>query len=171
MLGTGEATLAELSDGSILYNSREHMSRGNRYFAWSHDGGNLWNSPTSEPRSAGRRCKELPTAAWAVCSACLWAGRDVLLYSNLDTPAGEMPARDRRVDQQGPDKITVWASFDGARTWPVKRWRLWSQRHSNLGVGRTDSEPRQNLTMLRSVKVCFMAMPSYRLFVGLRFCG
>jgi sialidase-1 len=37
VLGTGEAALAEISDGSILYSSREHMSRGNRFFAWSYD--------------------------------------------------------------------------------------------------------------------------------------
>ena len=42
VLGTGEAALAELSDGSILYNSREHMSRGNRFLAHSDDGGDLW---------------------------------------------------------------------------------------------------------------------------------
>ena len=42
VLGTGEAALAELSDGSILYNSREHMSRGNHFLAHSDDGGDLW---------------------------------------------------------------------------------------------------------------------------------
>ena len=42
VLGTGEAALAELSDGSILYNSREHMTRGNRFMAHSDDGGDLW---------------------------------------------------------------------------------------------------------------------------------
>jgi sialidase-1 len=42
VLGTGEAALAELSDGRILYNSREHMSRGNRFLAHSEDGGDLW---------------------------------------------------------------------------------------------------------------------------------
>jgi len=39
VFGTGEGTLAELSDGRIYYNSREHMTEGNRYIAWSDDGG------------------------------------------------------------------------------------------------------------------------------------
>ncbi|SVC36257.1 uncharacterized protein METZ01_LOCUS289111, partial [marine metagenome] len=36
-------------------------------------------------------------------------GRDILIFSNLDTPNA------RR------EKITVWASFDAGKTWPVKR--------------------------------------------------
>jgi len=36
-------------------------------------------------------------------------GRDILLYSNTDTAGGPR------------EKMTVWASFDGATTWPVKR--------------------------------------------------
>ena len=39
VFGTGEAALAEISDGRILYSSREHMSQGNRFFACSYDGG------------------------------------------------------------------------------------------------------------------------------------
>ena len=37
--GTGEGTLAELSDGSILYNSRAAYHDPKRYLATSHDGG------------------------------------------------------------------------------------------------------------------------------------
>ena len=36
-------------------------------------------------------------------------GQDVLVFSNLDT---SKPKRER---------ITVWASFDAGRTWPIKR--------------------------------------------------
>lgn len=42
VIGTGEAALAEISDGRVLYSCREHMSRGNRFFAWSYDGGDRW---------------------------------------------------------------------------------------------------------------------------------
>ena len=39
MTGTGEGTLAELSDGRIYYNSRSHMSIDHkRRIAWSLDG-------------------------------------------------------------------------------------------------------------------------------------
>ena len=37
------------------------------------------------------------------------AGRDILIYSNCDSPD-----RERK-------NVTVWASFDGAKTWPIKR--------------------------------------------------
>ena len=36
-------------------------------------------------------------------------GEDILIFSNIDT---ENPRRERG---------TVWASFDGGKTWPVKR--------------------------------------------------
>ncbi len=137
VLGTGEATLAELSDGSILYNSREHMSRGNRFFATSHDGGELWISPS--------RSSDLPDGASGTSYGCMGgmirlpvAGHDILLYSNLDTDAGEMPARVGASTSKGREKITVWASFDGGRTWPVKRLVYdGPSAYSNLGVGRT----------------------------------
>ena len=37
------------------------------------------------------------------------AGEDVLIFSNIDTPNATR------------EKGTVWASFDGGKTWPVKR--------------------------------------------------
>ena len=36
-------------------------------------------------------------------------GRDILVFSNLDTSNAKR------------EKITVWASFDAGKTWPVKR--------------------------------------------------
>ena len=137
VLGTGEATLAELSDGSILYNSREHMSRGNRFFAWSHDGGDLWINASRSP--------DLPDGARGTSYGCMGgmirlpvAERDILLYSNLDTDAGQMPAKVGASTDKGREKVTVWASFDGGRTWPVKRLVYdGPSAYSNLGVGRT----------------------------------
>ena len=38
-IGTGEGTLIERGDGSILYNSRAYFADGKRYLAVSHDGG------------------------------------------------------------------------------------------------------------------------------------
>jgi len=118
--GTGEGTLAELSDGAIYYNSRSHMSIDHRRrIAWSYDDGHMWTD-------------------WRVCD-CLYEvgqpfyfkygtkpsygcnaglvrlplectdGKDVLLFSAPDDPGGT------RV------RMTVWASFDRGETWPVKR--------------------------------------------------
>ena len=112
VLGTGESALAELSDGRIYYNSREHMTKGNRYIAWSDDGGETWLNPT--------RCPYLPDGMRDSSYGCMGAltrlpveGADILIYSNLDSEGGE--------GGSGRQKITVWASFDGGKTWPVKR--------------------------------------------------
>ncbi len=148
VLGTGEATLAELSDGSILYNSREHMSRGNRFFAWSHDGGELWINPSRSP--------DLPDGVQGSSYGCMGgmirlplAGRDVLIYSNLDTDAGEMPAQVGASTSKGREKITVWASFDGGRTWPVKRLVYdGPSAYSNLGVGRTGTPSQGKIYLI-----------------------
>ena len=112
VLGTGEGALAELSDGRIYYNSREHMTIGNRYIAWSDDGGVTWLNPS--------RCAYLPDGMRGSSYGCM-AGltrlpvddADILIYSNLDSEGG--------AGGGGRQRITVWASFDGGETWPVKR--------------------------------------------------
>lgn len=145
VLGTGEATLAELSDGRILYNSREHMSPGNRYFAWSEDG-DLW---------VGAAQSELPDGVRGSSYGCMGGmirlpvgGRDILLYSNLDTDAGEMPKQVGASTSKGREKVTVWASFDGGKSWPVKRLAYEGpSAYSNLGVGRSGT-PSQGRIIL-----------------------
>ena len=138
VLGTGEAALAELSDGRILYSSREHMTRGNRFFAWSHDGGERWVNFW--------RSDILPDGARGTSYGCMGglirlpvAGRDILLYSNLDTDKGEMPTIEQAGASKagGRERITVWASFDGGETWPVKRLVFAGpSAYSCLGAGR-----------------------------------
>jgi sialidase-1 len=110
--GTGEAALVELSDGVIYYNSRVHWQERpqntRRRHALSHDGGQTWTDFTIIPilpdgtqdRSYGLMggLTRLPVA-----------GRDILIFSNIDTPGSER------------ERATVWASFDGGKTWPVKR--------------------------------------------------
>jgi len=159
VFGTGEAALAELSDGRVLYNSREHMSRNNRYFAWSDDGGDLWNDATQT---------ELPDGVRGSSYGCMGgmirlpvAGRDILLYSNLDTEAGEMPKQVGASTSKGREKITVWASFDGARTWPAKRLVYnGPSAYSNLGVGRsgTASQGKIFLIFEGGPKDCYEAV-------------
>ncbi len=51
--------------------------------------------------------------------------RDILLFSNIDTE-GEQRAR-----------VTVWASFDGGKTWPLKRLvDPGRSAYSSLNAGR-----------------------------------
>ena len=148
VLGTGEAALAEISDGSILYNSREHMSRGNRYFAWSHDGGDLWINAYRSP--------DLPDGPRGTSYGCMGGmirlpvdGLDILLYSNLDTDCGRNARPGGRVHLQGREKITVWASFDGGRTWPVKRLVYdGPSAYSNLAVGRAGTPSQGKIYLL-----------------------
>lgn len=118
--GTGEGTLAELSSGDIYYNSRSHMSVDHRRrIAWSHNGGEMWVDwevsddlfEVGEPFyfKYGTRPSYGCNAGLVHMPLEATGGRDVLLFSTPDDPGGN-----RR-------RMTVWASFDGAKTWPVKR--------------------------------------------------
>ncbi|MFP6872413.1 MAG: sialidase family protein [Verrucomicrobiales bacterium] len=110
--GTGEATLAELSNGTIYYNSRRHWAEEGanprrRWTATSTDGGRSWKDLTF--------CEVLPDGPQNTNYGCMGGltrlavkGRDILVFSNCDSPGGRHHG-------------TVWASFDGGRTWPVKR--------------------------------------------------
>lgn len=136
VLGTGEAAIAQLATGVLLLNSREHMSRGNRFIARSDDGGQLWVAPC--------RSADLPDgprgSSYGLMGGMLRlpiAGRDILLFSNADTDLGAMPAQPGASISGGREKLTIWASFDGGQTWPTKRLLYdGPSAYSNLGVGR-----------------------------------
>jgi len=148
VLGTGEAALAELSNGSILYNSREHMSPGNRFMAWSRDGGALWLDASRSP--------DLPDGPRGSSYGCMGGmirlpvdGMDILVYSNLDTDAGRMPGRVGASITKGRERITVWASFDGGRTWPVKRLVFGGPSgYSSLAAGRAGTPSAGSIYLL-----------------------
>ena len=126
-MGTGEATLAELSNGRLYYNSRAHWNKNKpplrRRCAWSADGGETW--------TGWQIVRILPDGPQNTNYGCMGGlvrlpikGKDILLYSNCDSPGG------RR-------RGTVWASFDGGRTWPLKRLvREGSFAYSSLSAGR-----------------------------------
>ncbi len=110
--GTGEATVAELTDGTIYYNSRVHWdARPNftrRRAAKSKDGGKTWvDWDIVEALPDGQQNRSYGCMGGLVRLPV--AGKDILIFSNIDTPN---PRRERG---------TVWASFDGGKTWPVMR--------------------------------------------------
>ena len=126
--GTGEATVAELSDGRVYYNSRRHwapegQSPLRRWVAWSDNGGTSWKDLAI--------CKALPDGPQNSNYGCMGGlarlavrDRDILIYSNCDSPSGR-------------DHGTVWASFDGGNSWPIKR-QVFAGRfaYSSLASGR-----------------------------------
>jgi sialidase-1 len=129
--GTGEAALAELSDGRIYYNSRRHWApKGEdprrRWTAWSRDGGHTWKDLSV--------CKVLPDGdqnrdygLMAGLTRLPVKGHDILIFSNIESPSGRHHG-------------TVWASFDGGRTWPIKRLVFEGAfAYSSLAAGRPDT--------------------------------
>jgi len=118
--GTGEGTLAELSNGNIYYNSRCHMAVDHRRrIAWSYDGGHMWTDweVSEQLYEVGEPFYfKYGTKPSYGCNAGLvrmpmeaTGGKDVLLFSTPDNPGSTR------------FRMTVWASFDGAKTWPIKR--------------------------------------------------
>ena len=126
--GTGEATVAELSDGRLYYNSRVHWQERpkntRRRSAISDDGGQTWKD--------WKIVDVLPDGHQHRSYGCMGglvrlpvAGRDILAFSNIDTPNAKR------------ERGTVWASFDGGRTWPVKRLVYeGASAYSSLNAGR-----------------------------------
>jgi len=126
-MGTGEATMAELSDGRLYYNSRSHWNKNKppkrRRCARSADGGETW--------ADWQVVQILPDGPQNTTYGCMGGlvrvpvqGRDILIYSNCDSPGG------RRLG-------TAWVSFDGGKTWPLKRLVFsGSFAYSSLNAGR-----------------------------------
>jgi sialidase-1 len=110
--GTGEATMAELADGRLYYNSRRHWAPTGenprrRWTAWSDDGGQVWKGlAMCEVLPDGDQDRDYGLMAGLVRLPV--AGRDILIFSNIESGGGRHHGH-------------VWASFDGGRSWPVKR--------------------------------------------------
>ncbi|MCC5839402.1 MAG: exo-alpha-sialidase [Opitutales bacterium] len=136
VFGTGEAAIVELRDGRLLYNSREHMSIGNRYIATSYDGGVTWVDPYRDPvLPDGPRGTSYGNMGGLIRLPL--DDYDILLYSNVDTDAGELDSRIGGTHTRTRENMTVWVSFDGGDTWPLKRSVFAGPAaYSNLGVGR-----------------------------------
>ena len=126
--GTGEAALVQLSDGRVYYNSRVHWperpNNRRRREAWSDDGGETWKK--------WKIIEALPDGDQGRAYGCM-AGmvripsndKDIIIFSNLDTDASVR------------ERVSVWASLDGGKTWPVKRLVDPDRSgYSSLSVGR-----------------------------------
>lgn len=127
--GTGEATLTELSDGAVYYNSRRHWAPEGknprrRWVATSQDSAETWGNATI--------CETLPDGPQNTNYGCMAglvrlpiANHDILVYSNCDDAAQRKNG-------------TVWVSFDGGKHWPLKRLvEKDAFAYSSLNVGRS----------------------------------
>jgi len=142
MMGTGEGAIVELSDGRLYYSSRKHWFKTaadithRRSFAWSEDGGKTWikggfaDALPDGPQYRGKQrrggCYNGHYGIMCGLVRLPIKGRDILIYSNPDTKGASRT------------RITVWASFDGGKTWPVKRLVLEDghSAYSSLAAGR-----------------------------------
>ncbi|MCL4201897.1 MAG: glycoside hydrolase [Pirellulaceae bacterium] len=119
---TEEAAVAELQDGRIYYNSRSCSGYYDKSLArelrpeeilrreaWSDDGGQTWENLRVSPvlSDGGGYGRGYGMKGGLVRLPVM--NRDILIYSNADTAGGNR------------ERLTVWASFDGGETWPVKR--------------------------------------------------
>jgi sialidase-1 len=135
---TEEAALVELSDGTLYFNSRccdgfynKALARpirpeeNRRREAWSRDGGETWEGLRVNPVLADGGGYGRGYGLKAGLTRLPVAGRDILIFSNTDTAGGPR------------EKLTLWASFDGGRTWPVKRLvNPGHSAYSSLASGR-----------------------------------
>lgn len=129
--GTGEAAVAELTNGDVYYNSRVHWQERpkntRRRSATSKDGGASWDQ--------WRIVESLPDGHQHRSYGCMGglirlpvADRDILIFSNIDTTEAKR------------ERATVWASFDGGNTWPIKRLvNEGPSAYSSLNVGLPDT--------------------------------
>lgn len=129
--GTGEATITELSSGRLYYNSRVHWQERpqntRRRHAFSDDGGYTWTDWSV--------VEVLPDGHQHRSYGCMGGlarldldDRDILIFSNIDTENAKR------------ENVTVWASFDGGATWPIKRLvQEGPGAYSSLAAGRRDT--------------------------------
>ncbi len=154
-LGTGEGSIAELSNGNLLYFSRKHYFdkrypekfNHNLHYAVGYDGGENWEDLRMSPvlPDGPRHRSEKPEGMnfnghFGLMGGLIRLpveGEDILIYSNVDTPCHN------RI------RSTVWASFDGGETWPVKRLVYdGPAAYSVLGVGRASTPGEGRIYML-----------------------
>ena len=93
-----ECQVVELKDGRLYMNARSRMGKRRRAFCFSQDGGQTWSPIRNDPAMPERSCQ----------------GSTIRLGPGLIGVAHPL-------DEQARRKLTVRASRDECRTWPVSR--------------------------------------------------
>ena len=132
--------MSELSDGRIYYNSRRHwapegVNPRHRWTATSDDGGQTWKDLSiCEVLPDGDRARDYGLMAGLVRLPV--EGRDILIFSNIESPSGRHHG-------------TVWASFDGGESWPLKRLVFEGPfAYSSLSAGRPGTQSEGHVYLL-----------------------
>ncbi len=126
--GTNEAAVVELSDGRILLMARRHLATDGldhtrKHLAWSYDAGQTWR----DLRVSGVLPDGNTNSRYGLMHGLVRlpvVDRDILVFSNVES-------------DKGRERGTLWASFDGGETWPLKRLiEPGSFAYSSLAAGR-----------------------------------
>ncbi|MCU0797493.1 MAG: glycoside hydrolase [Akkermansiaceae bacterium] len=128
IMGCGEASIAELADGSLLYNTRRHWAPTKeeslwRWHARSTDGGQNWENPVRSTVLPDGNTDSTYGLMGSLARLPILK-RDLLLFSNV-------------VSDKGRKNGHVWISFDGGKSWPLRRGVFeGSFAYSSITVGR-----------------------------------
>jgi len=98
--GMNECEVVELADKSLLLSMRNYFGKNQRAFATSADAGRTWSQPEHHEQVY------CPTCQSSIQRYSL-EPKNVILYSGPGGP--------------GRNNLTVRASYDGGKTWPVAR--------------------------------------------------
>lgn len=109
--GTGEGTLIECGDGSILYNSRAYYEDAHRYLAASTDGGATWGDFRIDPFLVEQKHMGCNASLLRVERADLGAQADLLPDGCDAVTIFANPFSEQR------EHVSVTFSFDDGKTW------------------------------------------------------
>jgi sialidase-1 len=104
--GMNECAVVELSDGTLMLNSRSYRGKACRGISLSKDGGTTWEPTYDDPSLVESVCQaSLIRYSWPEAAA---TDKGLLLFSNPAVPKGR-------------DHVTVRGSTDDGKTWPFSR--------------------------------------------------
>ena len=131
--GTGEGTLIECGDGTILYNSRAYYEDAKRYLASSTDGGATWGDFRIDPFLVEQRMMGCNASLLRVERASLGAQADLLPDGCEAVTVFANPFSEKR------EHVSASVSFDDGKTWSsVKRIHTGPSGYSSLAYSPAD---------------------------------
>lgn len=137
-----ENKVVELSDGTLMLNSRDKERSGKRIVALSHDAGETWTSEHFDPTLVDSRNNAQIIRAFPNAQPSDPRSK-VLLFSN---------AQGASWDQWDRHNGTIWMSCDDGQTWPFKKiFREENTSYSTIAVqpdgqiGLLSEDNRQSL--------------------------